>query len=112
MYISIIPIHNKYVPYNIFHDVSSLPLLLIAMILGRNSKQSVDVVAMRIKLVIVIYASVARSEMIVPITTTLALVITTEYTLIPMYLESFRADISTFLVSQAMYTPTIRRRPL
>lgn len=48
------------------------------------------------------YAKVARSEIIVPITTTLALVMTTEYTLMPMYLESFRADILTFLVSQAI----------
>lgn len=79
-----------------------LLLFLIAIILGKNSKHNVDVVVMRIKLVIVMYASVALSEIRVPITTTLALVITTEYTLIPMYLESLSAEILTFRVSQAM----------
>lgn len=74
----------------------------MAIIFGKNRRQSVEVVAINIKLVIVMYAKVALSEIIVPITTTLALVITTEYTLIPIYLESFRADISTFLVSQAI----------
>lgn len=61
-----------------------------------------EVVVINIRLVIVMYANVALSEMIVPITTTLALVMTTEYTLMPMYLESFNADILTFRVSQAM----------
>lgn len=92
---------NLYRSYFLGHIIN-LPLLLIATIFGKNSKHNVEVVVIRIRLVIEMYASVALSEIMVPITTTLALVMTTEYTLIPMYFESLRADIFTFLVSQAM----------
>jgi hypothetical protein len=55
------------------------------------------VVDVRISVVIVTNAKVARSEIRFASTTTMALVITTLYTLIPMYCESLRAGIFTCL---------------
>lgn len=55
------------------------------------------VVDVRMSVVIVTNAKVARSEIRFASTTTMALVITTLYTLIPMYCESLRAGIFTCL---------------
>lgn len=62
--------------------------------------------------VMVMKASVTRSEIRLARTTTMALVMTTLYTETPMYCESLRAGILTWRVSQAMYTPTTSSRPL
>jgi hypothetical protein len=69
----------------------------IACSLGKKRRQSVAVVDVRISVVIVTNAKVARSEIRFASTTTIALVITTLYTLMPMYCESFRAGIFTCL---------------
>ena len=69
----------------------------IACSLGKNRRQSVAVVDVRMSVVIVTNAKVARSEIRFASTTTMALVITTLYTLIPMYCESLRAGIFTCL---------------
>ena len=65
--------------------------------LGRKSRHKVDVVEISISVVMVTNASVARFEIRFANTTTMALVITTLYTLIPMYCESFSAGIFTCL---------------
>lgn len=64
---------------------------------GRKSRARVAVVEARIKAVIVTKAKVARSDIRLASTTTMPDVITTKYTLIPMYCESFRAGIFTCL---------------
>ena len=69
----------------------------IACSLGKKRRQSVAVVDVRMSVVIVTNAKVARSEIRFASTTTMALVITTLYTLIPMYCESLRAGIFTCL---------------
>jgi hypothetical protein len=69
----------------------------IAWSLGKKRRQSVAVVDVKMSVVIVTNAKVARSEIRFASTTTMALVITTLYTLMPMYCESLRAGIFTCL---------------
>lgn len=74
----------------------------MSLIFGINSKHSVAVVELKMNVVVIMYANVTRSESKLASTTTLTLVITTLYTLMPMYWESLSADILTCRVSQAM----------
>lgn len=64
---------------------------------GRKSNAKVTVVDDRIRAVMVTKANVARSGIRLANTTTIHDVITTRYTLMPMYCESFRAGILTCL---------------
>ena len=66
---------------------------------GKKRSVRVAVVEARIRAVIVTKARVARSGIRLASTTTIPDVITTKYTLIPMYCESFRAGIFTCLKS-------------
>jgi len=70
---------------------------------GRKRSAKVAVVEARIRAVIVTKARVARSGIRLASTTTIPDVITTKYTLIPMYCESFRAGIFTCLKSSAIH---------
>jgi hypothetical protein len=65
----------------------------IACSLGKNRRQRVEVVDVRMSVVIVTNAKVARSEIRFASTTTMALVITTLYTIIKINCESMRAGI-------------------
>lgn len=62
---------------------------------GINDKHSVAVVDASISDVIVMNASVTRSEIKLAKTTTIALVITTRYTDTPIYCESLSAGMVT-----------------
>lgn len=85
-----------------FLDLLNLLLAHISCSFGIKSKHKVAVVEVNINAVIVIKASVTRSEMRFARTTTMPLVMTTLYTDTPMYCESLRAGIFTCRVSQAM----------
>lgn len=75
----------------------------MASILGRKSRQSELVVEKRMSTVLVTKARVARSLSRLASTTTRALVMTTLYTLSPMYCESFSAGILTCLWNRSRY---------
>lgn len=67
----------------------------MSLIFGKNSKHNVAVVLLKINDVVIMKAKVTRSDSKFASTTTLALVMTTLYTLTPIYCESLRADILT-----------------
>lgn len=69
---------------------------------GRKSSAKVAVVEAKMRAVIVTKVRVARSGIKLANTTTIPDVITTKYTLIPMYCESFRAGIFTCLKPSAI----------